>query len=152
MTLLSSVHTLGQRQNGCHFADDTFTRIFLNENVRTPLKISLKFVPEVRMNDILALVQIMVWRRPGDKTLSEPMMDKLLMHICIDRPQWVNAKCFAAISFLKHMKKLTCWPMGKVTCIYTNIATGCILWLIAGMISLICNDICPTGAHFSNMD
>ena len=36
--------------------------------------ISLKCVPKVRINNIPALVQIMAWRRPGDKPLSEPMM------------------------------------------------------------------------------
>ena len=30
----------------------------------------------------------MVWRRPGDKPLSEPMMVNLLTHICVTRPQW----------------------------------------------------------------
>ena len=33
----------------------------------------------------------MAWRRPGDKPLSEPMMVKLLTHICVTRPQWVNS-------------------------------------------------------------
>ena len=37
-----------------------------------------------------ALVQIMAWRRPGDKPLSEPMMGKFGAHICVARPQWVN--------------------------------------------------------------
>ena len=36
------------------------------------------------------LVQIMAWRRSGDKPLSEPMMVSLLTHICVTRPQWVN--------------------------------------------------------------
>ena len=31
------------------------------------------------INDIPALVQILAWRRPGDKPLSEPMMVILLM-------------------------------------------------------------------------
>ena len=35
------------------------------------------------------LVQIMAWRRPGDKPLSEPMMFSLPTHICVTRPQWV---------------------------------------------------------------
>ena len=64
--------------------------IFLNENARISLKISLKCAPKVRINNIPALVQIMAWRRPGDKPLSEPMMDSLLTHICVTRPQWVN--------------------------------------------------------------
>ena len=30
----------------------------------------------------------MVWRRPGGKPLSEPMMARLLIDICVSRPQW----------------------------------------------------------------
>ena len=85
------VNTLRPRQNGRYFADDIFKCISLNENAWISLKISLKFVPKVRINNIPALVQIMAWRRPGDKPLSEPMMVSLLMHICVTRPQWVNA-------------------------------------------------------------
>ena len=75
--------------NGCHFADDIFNSIFVTQNVWTPIKISLKFVPKGLINDILALVQIMAWHRPGDKSLSEPMMVSLLTHICVTRSQWV---------------------------------------------------------------
>ena len=46
--------------------------------------------PEFRINNIPAFVQIMAWRRPGDKPLSEPMMVSLLTYICITRPQWVK--------------------------------------------------------------
>ena len=31
----------------------------------------------------------MAWRRSGDKPLSAPMMDSLLTHVCVTRPQWV---------------------------------------------------------------
>ena len=81
------VNTLRQRQNGRLFADDTFKRIFLNENIRILIKISLKFVPKVPINNIPALVQIMAWCRPGDKPLSEPMMVSFPTHICVTRPQ-----------------------------------------------------------------
>ena len=84
------INTLRPRQNGRHFADDMFKCIFMNENVWIPIRISLKFVPKVPINNIPALVQIMAWRRSGDKPLSQPMMDSLLMHICITPPQWVN--------------------------------------------------------------
>ena len=77
-------------QNGRHFADDVFKCIFLNENVWILLKISLKFVPKGPINNIPSLVQIMAWRQPGDKSLSEPMMVSLLTHICVARPQWVK--------------------------------------------------------------
>ena len=85
-----SSSTLRPRQNGRRFADDTFKHIFLNENVRISIKISLKFVPKGPINNNPALVQIMAWRRPGDKPLSEPMTVSLLTHICVTRPQWVN--------------------------------------------------------------
>ena len=84
------LNTLRPRQNGRHFADAIFKCIFLNENVWIPIKFSLKFVPKGPINNIPALVQIMAWRRPGDKPLSEPMMDNLPTHICVTRPQWAN--------------------------------------------------------------
>ena len=85
-----AINTLRPRQNGRRFADDTFKRIFLIENVRISIEISLKFVPKGPINNIPALVQIMVWRRSGDKPLSEPMMVGFLTHICVTRPQWVK--------------------------------------------------------------
>ena len=86
------INTLRPRQNGRHFADDIFKCIFLNENVWIPIKISVKFVPKGPVNITPALVQIMAWRRPGAKPLSEPMMVSLTMHICVTRPQWVKIK------------------------------------------------------------
>ena len=74
----------------CQFADDIFKWIFLNENVWIPIKISLKFVPQGPINNIPALVQIMAWRRPGDKLLSGPMRVRLPTHICVTRHQWVK--------------------------------------------------------------
>ena len=55
------------------------------------LKISLKFVPRGPINNISTLVQMMAWRRTGDKPLSEAMMIILLTHICVTRPQWVKS-------------------------------------------------------------
>ena len=72
--VVDTVNILRPRQKGCRFADDTFKRIFLNENVLILIKISLKFIPNGPVNNIPALIQIMAWRRPGDKPLSESMM------------------------------------------------------------------------------
>ena len=47
---------------------------FSNENVSTLINISLEFIPNGQIKTILALVQIIAWRLPGDKPLSEPMM------------------------------------------------------------------------------
>ena len=108
-------NTLRPRRNEQHFADDIFKRIFSNENVWISIEISLKFVPKSPINNIPALVQIMAWRRWGDKPLSEPMMVSLPTHICVTRPQWVNGKsallqvmawcCQATIHHLSQ-----CWP------------------------------------------
>ena len=76
--------------NGRHFPNDIFKCIFFNENAWISLKISLKYVPMGPFDNIPALVQIMAWRRPGDKPSSEPMMASLLTRICVTRPQWVN--------------------------------------------------------------
>ena len=56
-----SINTLRQRQNGHHFAEDTFKCISLNENVWISIKMSRKFVPKGPINNIPSLVQIMVW-------------------------------------------------------------------------------------------
>ena len=84
------INSLSPRPNRRHFADDIFRCIFENENELISSRISLKLVPKVRINNSPALVQIMAWRRPGDKPLSEPMMVSLVTHICVTRPQWVN--------------------------------------------------------------
>ena len=61
-----------------------------NENVWISIYVSLKFVPRGPINNITTLLQVMAWRRPGDKPLFEPMMVRLTTHICVTRPQWVK--------------------------------------------------------------
>ena len=103
------INTLGSRQDGRHFPDYIFKSIFLNENVWIPIKISLKFVPKGPINNIPALVQIMAWRRPGDKPLSEPMMVSLLTHLCVTRPQWLKGLFKQFRNLLKYwIVKLVC--------------------------------------------
>ena len=114
------VNTLRPRQNGRHFADDTFNRIFVNEDVRISIKFSLKFVPKGPIQNSSALVQIMAWCRPGDKPLSEPVMVSLLTHICVTRPQWVNtsgystvwSKCVTKKARAHRLLRNLCVPLG----------------------------------------
>ena len=89
-----TVNTLRQRQNGRQFPDDIFKCFFLNENELILIKISLKFYPKGQIDNIPSLVQIMAWRRPGDKPLSEAMVVSLLTHICVNRPHWLNSKWY----------------------------------------------------------
>ena len=72
------------------FRRQHFQMHFLERKCMNFAKISLKFVPGVPINNIPALVRIMARRRPGDKSLSEPMMVSSPTHICVTRPQWVN--------------------------------------------------------------
>ena len=58
-------------------ADDNSKCIFLNENGRIPIRISLKFVPRSLIDNKLALVQVMAWHRTGDKPLPEPMLIRI---------------------------------------------------------------------------
>ena len=55
-------------------ANNIFKCIYLNENDRIPIQIPLKFVLSSPIGNKLALVQVMAWRRSGNKPLSESMM------------------------------------------------------------------------------
>ena len=55
-------------------ADDNFKCIFLNEYDKIQIPISLKFVPRSPIDNKSALVQVMAWRRTGDKSLPELML------------------------------------------------------------------------------
>ena len=75
---------------GRYKMDAIFTCIFFNENCCILIKLSLKYVRKGPIDNNPALVQIMAWRRSGDKPLSEPIMISLPTHICGTRPQWVK--------------------------------------------------------------
>ena len=57
-------------------ADDNFKLIFLNENDRIPIRISLKWVPRspININTKIALA----WRRTGDTLLPELMLTQFI--------------------------------------------------------------------------
>ena len=95
----------------------TFWSTFsLNENVWILIRISLKFVCKGPVNNIPALVQIMARRRRGNKPLSEPMMVRLPMHICVTRPQWLK--------IIQHWKSKMSLLNVTYICIYIYIVIG----------------------------
>ena len=55
-------------------ADDIFKCILLNENDKIPIQILLKLVPGSPIGNKSAFVQVMAWRRTGDKPLPEQVM------------------------------------------------------------------------------
>ena len=58
--------------------DDIFNCIFLNENDKIPVYISLKYVPMSPIDNKPALVQVMAWCRTGDKPLPGPMVTQFI--------------------------------------------------------------------------
>ena len=52
--MVLTTNTMRPKQNRRHFPDDIFKWIFLNENVYILIRISLKFVPKVPINNIPA--------------------------------------------------------------------------------------------------
>ena len=55
-------------------ADDTFKCIFVKENGWIAIRISLKFILGSPIRNKPTLVQVMAWRRTGDKPLPELML------------------------------------------------------------------------------
>ena len=84
------VNGLRPRPNGRHFPDELLKCIFFIKIHEFRLKCHRIVFTKVPVNNIPALVQIMAWRRPDDKPLSEPMMVRLPTHICFTPPQWVK--------------------------------------------------------------
>ena len=58
-------------------ADNIFKCIFLDENDRIPIQVSLKFVPKSPIDNKPVLVKVMAWRRPGNKPLPESMLTRV---------------------------------------------------------------------------
>ena len=67
------------------FAYGILKHIFLNENVKILIQISLEFVPRGSNDNKSVLVQVMAWRRTGNKPLPEQMMtqftDAYMQHL-----------------------------------------------------------------------
>ena len=117
--IIASVNTWRPRQNGRHFSDDIFKYIFLDENVWITIKVSLMIVPKGPINNSPALIQIMAWRRSGDKPLSEPTMVGLPTHVCVTRPQWVNSLSlipYQAITLVNQWWLSISWTLRKNIC------------------------------------
>ena len=59
-------------------ADEIFNYIFVNEKDRIPIHISLKYIPRSPVDNKPALLQVMAWRRIGDKPLPGSMMTQFI--------------------------------------------------------------------------
>ena len=83
-------NTSKPEQNGAILADDIFKCTSLIENNGIQIQISLKCVPRTPIDNKPALVQVMVWRRTGDKPLPEPVMTQFSDAYMRHQGGWVN--------------------------------------------------------------
>ena len=133
------LNTLRPRQNSLRFADDVFKCIFLSDNASILIKFSLKFIPNGQIDNIPSLVQVMAWRRLGDKPLSETMMVKLSTHICVTRPQWVKGSIsltyllcvlhICNIAFQRYFRRLTHWGRDKLAAASQTTFSNAFSWV-----------------------
>ena len=107
-------NTLRPRLSRRHFADDRFRYIFLNENILISIKKITEFIAKGPINKLPALVQIMAWRRPGDKPLFEAMMVRFLTHICVAQPQWDNSALKTRVWFACQISNFCALPSLQV--------------------------------------
>ena len=105
-----------------------FKCIFLNENVWIPIEISLKFVVKGSINNNPALFQIMAWRRPGHKPISEPMVVSSLTHICVTWPQRVNINSCDSLTHMFSVISSVYTGMGTIVCYRAGGCEWCTWW------------------------
>ena len=120
-----NINTLRLRRDGRLFPDDIFKCIFFNEKVSILIQISLTFVLKAPINNISALVQIMAWRRPGNKPLSKPMMVSLVRHICVTRPQWVKTSNVYIYDLSYHTLDDCLWLFSPLMCYVLKTGWSC---------------------------
>ena len=119
------VITLRPKQNGQHFPDDIFNWIFLNETIQIAIKISFKFVPRGPINNMPALIQIMVWSR---QVTRHYLNQWWLFYWCIYASLGLNELCWNGTMSLKwhHLEKMFCqvfcslrnWTCSHSICTY----------------------------------
>ena len=78
------------------------------------------FIPKSQINNTPALVQIMAWRRPGNKPLSERMMVSLMTHLCVTRPYWVKRVKLTIVN-VRQIYTKGLWLNTKISCCAINI-------------------------------
>ena len=81
--LMPQRNTLRPRQYCRDFQDDILKCILMNENIGILIKISLNFVPKVRINNIPTSVQIMAGAVQATSHYFNKWWYVLLTHICV---------------------------------------------------------------------
>ena len=104
------------RENGYHFACDSFKCILVHGNYCILIELPLKFISKGPINEP-AFVQMKAWYQTGSKPLSEPMMayTSLLTCTSVTQPPWVKMHRYKhlcteiCVLFLAATKQLYEW-------------------------------------------
>ena len=102
--------TLSPEQKGFHFTDDVC--IFCSVKCCILIRMSLKFVPNCPFSNNPALVQLITWRRSGDKPLFESMVALFIdsyctfLCLCCDVSPYVFLVSFTSITCHQHHRTL----------------------------------------------
>ena len=135
------VYTLKPRQNGSHFADDIFNRIFFKECVPILITFSVKFVSKGPVNNNSLLVQVMVCRLFGTKPLHEAMVHSSRIYTLSSRNELICHKDtdWGPAWVWTHWGRVTHICVGKTTIIgsYTGLSPGRrqdIIWTNSGIL------------------
>ena len=88
ITVGAVVSTHWSRDKISAISQTTFSNAYPWMQCLISITLSRKFLSQGQMDNIPALVLIMVYRRQGDKPLFEPTIFVLLTHIGVTRSQW----------------------------------------------------------------
>ena len=110
-------------QNGRRFGYDILIFIFY-ENIWISQRFYWSLFLMLEITIFQQFVRLMIWCRPVDKPLCEPMMVNLLTHICVTRHQWLKSSnfcincsrifcIFQAIPFILNFIQLVVLPQSR---------------------------------------
>ena len=107
-------------------ADNNFKCIFLNQNDRMLIQISLKFVPRSPIDNKLTLVQVMAWRRRGDKPLPKPMLIRFTdAYAALGGDELIASYCNTIITVVAWAP----WCLRSLrTWLFAQLKQGCCHW------------------------
>ena len=80
------LNTSKSTQNGQYFPEEIFDSFCFNDNVRTVIPMSLKFVPTCKINRNHSMIHTMAWHRTGYRPSLGTMWINLPTHMyyCVD--------------------------------------------------------------------
>ena len=120
-------------QDGRHFPDDNFKYNLFNEKSSVSFEVSLKFIPSGPIYNNQTLVQIMDWRRKGDKHYLNQWWPSSLTHIYVTlwRDDSINTSCMTVKMLIVNIVLLKGCLTGRYLVSLFGVMELCQHWLTA---------------------